>query len=434
MQEEINYGCSEEFSELCALSTSNSLSAREDEQLEAHVAVCAQCALLLNQYRMLASAGMAKIAATGARDLSESSERLPSADHLKAKLVAALAPVQTAHSFARRRATFSWQMPAWRFSAGAAVAAGILITVASGYLVGSAHRSRQSRSLIALSAETEATLKVQLAEAQSQLTLAKEQLDSVSARNASLQLRSEQAVKDVHELENVKGALESKIQALASDSQRQTTVVADLASQRESLMKKLADSENLLQSARQELKSVQDDHQRVVLRAASLESQVDRLSVELHERDETARRSQQYLASDRDVRELMGARQLYIADVFDVDSQGETKKPFGRVFYTKGKSLIFYAFDLDRQPGYKEAKAFQAWGRPGSSHATPVSLGIFYLDNEKNRRWALKFEDPKVLEEINALFVTLEPKGGSKQPTNKPFLLAYLHTTTANHP
>jgi hypothetical protein len=433
MQEEINYGCSEEFSELCALSTSNSLSAREDEQLEAHVAICSQCALLLNQYRMLASAGMAKIAAKGAQVPSECTENLPSADHLKAKLVAALVPLRTGHSFARRRASF-WQMPAWRFSTGAAVAAGIIIALASGYLVGSAHRSLQSRSLIAVSAETEATLKVQLAEAQSQLTLAKEQLDSFSARSASLQLRSEQAAKDVHELENVKGTLESKIQALASDSQRQTTVVADLASQRESLMKKLADSDNLLQSARQELKSVQDDRQRVVLRAASLESQVDRLSVELHERDESARRSEQYLASDRDVRELMGARQLYIADVFDVDSQGETKKPFGRVFYTKGKSLIFYAFDLDRQPGYKEAKAFQAWGRPGSSHATPVSLGIFYLDNEKNRRWALKFEDPKVLEEINALFVTLEPKGGSKQPTNKPFLLAYLHTTTANHP
>jgi len=46
----------------------------------------------------------------------------------------------------------------------------------------------------------------------------------------------------------------------------------------------------------------------------------------------------------------MGARKLYIADVFDVDSGSRTKKPFGRVFYTQGKSLIFYAFDLDRQP------------------------------------------------------------------------------------
>jgi hypothetical protein len=147
-----------------------------------------------------------------------------------------------------------------------------------------------------------------------------------------------------------------------------------------------------------------------------------------------SQRQEKYLTSDRDIRELMGARQLYIADVFDIDSQGKTMKPFGRVFYTRGKSLIFYAFDLEQQPGYREAKAFQAWGRQASSQAKPVSLGIFYMDNEANRRWVLKSNDPNVLEEINAVFVTVEPKGGSKKPTNKPFLVAYLHTAPPNHP
>ena len=56
------------------------------------------------------------------------------------------------------------------------------------------------------------------------------------------------------------------------------------------------------------------------------------------------------------------------------------------------------------------------------------------MDNESNRRWVLKSDDPKVLEEIDAVFVTLEPKGGSRKPTNKPFLLAYLHTAPPNHP
>ncbi len=28
---------------------------------------------------------------------------------------------------------------------------------------------------------------------------------------------------------------------------------------------------------------------------------------------------------------------------------GELQKPFGRVFYTKEKSLIFYGYDLDQQ-------------------------------------------------------------------------------------
>ena len=143
-----------------------------------------------------------------------------------------------------------------------------------------------------------------------------------------------------------------------------------------------------------------------------------------------------YLASDRDIRELMGARKLYIADVFDVDSGSRTRKPFGRVFYTQNKSLIFYAFDLDRQPGVKNASAFQVWGqRDGESgekiHAT--NLGILYMDSESNRRWVLRLDDPKELSELDAVFVTVEPQGGSQKPTGKPFLYALLRRE-ANHP
>ena len=54
----------------------------------------------------------------------------------------------------------------------------------------------------------------------------------------------------------------------------------------------------------------------------------------------------------------MGARKLYIADVFDVDSGSRTRKPFGRVFYTQNKSLIFYSFDLAHEPGVKNAITF----------------------------------------------------------------------------
>jgi hypothetical protein len=62
----------------------------------------------------------------------------------------------------------------------------------------------------------------------------------------------------------------------------------------------------------------------------------------------------------------MGARDLYIAEVFDVARDGQTQKPYGMVFYTKGKSLIFYAYDLDQQAGLKSASTFQALGQPWS--------------------------------------------------------------------
>jgi hypothetical protein len=132
----------------------------------------------------------------------------------------------------------------------------------------------------------------------------------------------------------------------------------------------------------------------------------------------------------------MGARKLYIADVFDVDSGSRTKKPFGRVFYTQGKSLIFYAFDLDRQHGVVNANTFQVWGQKETAQgeqALPLNLGILYMDNETNRRWVMRFDDPKQLAEIDAVFVTVEPRGGSQKPTTKPFLYALLRND-ANHP
>jgi hypothetical protein len=132
----------------------------------------------------------------------------------------------------------------------------------------------------------------------------------------------------------------------------------------------------------------------------------------------------------------MGARKLYIADVFDVDSRSRTRKPFGRVFYTQNKSLIFYAFDLDREAGLKNASTFQVWGQRDnapSEKARPTNLGILYMDSELNRRWVLRFDDPKQLAEIDAVFVTVEPHGGSQKPTGKPLLYALLRKE-ANHP
>ena len=72
------------------------------------------------------------------------------------------------------------------------------------------------------------------------------------------------------------------------------------------------------------------------------------------------------LAHDRDIRDLMGARDLYIAEVYDVAKTGDTEKPFGRVFYTKGKSLIFYAYDLDQKAGIQTASTFGGVGTQGA--------------------------------------------------------------------
>ncbi len=168
------------------------------------------------------------------------------------------------------------------------------------------------------------------------------------------------------------------------------------------------------------------------LRRAS-EAKVNDLTHQLQEQQAALEQRDELLSHDRDIRELMGARDLYIAEIYDVAGTGETKKPYGRVFYTRGKSLIFYAYDLDQQSELKRASTFQAWGRRGPDRQQAINLGVFYEDNGTKKRWILKCDDPKTLAQIDAVFVTIEPNGGSHKPSSKPLLFAYLKVNP-NHP
>jgi hypothetical protein len=165
----------------------------------------------------------------------------------------------------------------------------------------------------------------------------------------------------------------------------------------------------------------------------TLQKRVGDLNGELEEKNQQIARQEEFLQRDRDIRNLMGARDLYIGEIYDIAKSGKTQKPFGRVFYTQGKSLVFYAYDLDQQPGVKLASTFQAWGRRGVDQQHDISLGIFYQDDQNQKRWILKSNDGVTLSQLDAVFVTVEPHGASTKPTGKPLLFTYLKLPP-NHP
>jgi hypothetical protein len=161
--------------------------------------------------------------------------------------------------------------------------------------------------------------------------------------------------------------------------------------------------------------------------------QIADLTRQAKESTDVIDKEQKLLAVDADVRNLMAARNLHITDVFDVGGNGTRRSAFGRVFYTEGKSLIFYAFDLDG-PKLTDAKhSFQAWGQLSDSKTSAVNLGIFYVDDPAKKRWILRFDNPDVLDKISAVFVTAEPHGGTGRPTGQKLMFAYLGHEP-NHP
>ncbi len=81
-----------------------------------------------------------------------------------------------------------------------------------------------------------------------------------------------------------------------------------------------------------------------------------------------------------------------------------------------------------------EKVAFQVWGKRDGRSQPARSLGIFYVDDSAQKRWVMKFEDPDVLTQIDQVFVTAEPAGGSRQPTGKQLLTAAFLNEAPNHP
>ena len=205
------------------------------------------------------------------------------------------------------------------------------------------------------------------------------------------------------------------------------------SAEQNTLARKVEDEQAILGATQKKLDALEQAKTNDALRVTSLENQIHIMSQLLKDKDATIDEQQRYLASDRDIRDLMGARDLYIAEVYDVGGNGKRRRPYGRVFYTKGKSLIFYAYDLDQQPGVQNASTFQAWGLRGPDRNTALNLGMMYVDSTTNKRWVLRFDDPEALRRINAVFVTVEPNGGSPVPLGKQVLFAYLGEEP-NHP
>src|SRR5260370_8769832 len=104
------------------------------------------------------------------------------------------------------------------------------------------------------------------------------------------------------------------------------------------------------------------------------------------------------------------------------------QEPCGRVFVTKGKSLIVYAYDVDQAEGIKNGSTFQAWGSLGPDREQALNLGVFYEDNVAKKRWIVRSDDAKTLQQIQAVFVTIDPKGGIVKRTRKPCLFSSVHT------
>src|ERR1700693_3303917 len=416
----------EKFKALGALANANALTPSESAELQDPRRICEFCRETYHKYRILVRDGISRLASNY---IYKPDQWSWNDTHARRKLLARVwsegktcsEPIGSLPVSER-----SDLRPRILWSAWTAIAACVILALVAfiGYRIESREQARAKLDR----ASFEDRLQQIGIEKQSIAELLDTQTKNVA------QLRDAISAKE-HELTKLSSALQTaevRAKEVARTNSTETPL-QDVSEQSDVLNSQLRDAEQSYQNSQKELASLRAELDKALRQNASLESTVVELTATNRERERRVSDDEQYLASDRDIRELMGARNLYIADVFDVDGRSRTRKPFGRIFYTQGKSLLFYAFDLDDQPEFKNADTFQAWGRSDADKGKPLNLGIFYMDSESNRRWVLRFDDAKKVTEINAVFVTVEPRGGSRKPTSKPFLYALLRKE-ANHP
>jgi hypothetical protein len=167
---------------------------------------------------------------------------------------------------------------------------------------------------------------------------------------------------------------------------------------------------------------------------AERRAQVDALRAKLSSNEAELMRSRELLAASSQARDLIVARNLHIVDVHDSNSSGAHERPFGRIFYTEGKSLVFYAYDLQDSGNLDARVSFHVWGTRLGEQQHAMSLGVFHVEDAGAGRWVLTCDDPRALTKINTVFVTAESaKKDIDLPNGKRILYGFLDGAP-NHP
>jgi Putative zinc-finger len=331
----------EQFRELCALSLSGELTRDEKASLDEHFGTCDSCKKVFHQYRATVLGVVPQLAA----ELMPPERVATSAWEVKAAETVLFERLKTqerdelssqrsrnAPTVAGRTVGYIPPPARWK-EFGMLYAAGILlflaITVAS-YRLGN---QRGARTVAESPANNNDTSRMLLDDDHDRLPAELVKRDKTISALKQQIASSTNRVREARPLPAGGG----------SPGRDDTPSRSDHA----------ASSDARIAEVEKQLAETQRTRNNEASRAAALEAKASELSEQLRDRDEALSRWQTSLADanrmiqdrdktiadqqdllthDRDIRELMGSRNLYITEVYDVAKTGQTNKPFGRVF------------------------------------------------------------------------------------------------------
>ena len=410
------------YEELCALAAAGQISAEEFAELQSHVQECGPCAGLHQELLDINSIWL-----TQAQKLEPEMRGQHSV--LRTKILGTLQDAGAQFSEPIRKEIAappkspgssrysSHQLPLW------AMAAVVLVVGFLGFEAGT-HKHLPQGNINNVALKPVDTPAPQSADAgltspaQANAPVAQNPPGDLEQRLAASESERTKALADLQ-------SLKQDIAALQSSRDQDANQIAQLKAHSEQ-------DQNAATSAQAQIRSLKEAEDAKNADLVATQVQLRDLEGKLADQRVAAEREQALaeVSSSSEMRDVIASRNLHIIDVADVANSG-VQKPFGRIFYTEGKSLIFYAYDLS---GAKGTKTFYAWGHREGDNSTTHALGSLHLDDPAQGRWVFKSNDAKVLAQIDSVYVTLEPtaKPGEK-PKGQKILTAFLGTQ-ANHP
>jgi hypothetical protein len=400
----------EHYEELCAVASSGQASEVELADLRLHLETCPSCRSLAYDFTEIGAQGLSVLAAERQR------RQIPLG--MMSRFVARA----RSEGIEISRAPGSRKMPKRnRFAIFAAVGIVAALTLIVSFVTfirprpssSAGNRGPANQASAAVSSTTSQPGQVSDSRLREQLASARAQLRSLDAKIKAQAGELASVNKDKDALNSHLAEAEQGNGAFRSERAKQEARIAQL----EAELEKSGSEKNASEVA-----------------LALKDIELRELRKQVADQTEALSQQQEVTPKAGDVRELVVARNLHIIDVHDRDGDGKSQRAFGRIFYTEGKSLIFYAYDL-ADPRKVDAKvSFHVWGERLGTEKPIRSLGIFHNDDVSDGRWVLTFDDPHVLAQINSVFVTVESsRKAMREPGGRRILFAFLGDKP-NHP
>lgn len=402
----------EHYEELCALAATGQASEPELEDLRSHLEECPSCRAAAYDFSTISSQGLATLAAKRLHNPIPAG--MTPRFLARARSEGIVMSREARAAAGRQRWPLVTRLAALGAVAAALLACAVLVIVKPQFsrpLTTSSHPAAIESSALPR-ADTEPARALD-EKSKKELASARAQLGAMTAT-----IRSQHA----------------ELESAANNNSSLSARVSEVEQQNSIFETDRADRENRIKGLEAELEKAKSDKNVNEVALAFQENELRELRKQVRDQSEALEQQQALVGKGNDVRDLVVARNLHIIDVHDRDGDGKSQRTFGRIFYTEGKSLVFYAYDL-ADPRKLNAKVeFYVWGERLGAEKPIRSLGIFHNDDATDGRWVLTFDDPKVLAQIDSVFVTAESsKKTVTEPRGQRILFAFLGGKP-NHP